>query len=245
MNNILPRPLELGEIHLWLISLDVAADGIPALLGLLSVEERRRAERIRILKPRNHFIVARGLLRKILSSYLPISPEELDFDYGPHGKPELRNADSSGIHFNLSHSSNLALLAINRKYPIGVDIETARYGRSFMKLAERFFSCREIDDLHDLDEESVLAGFYACWTRKEAYLKAIGTGLATPLNAFDVTLKPEATPALVGQRLDPAETERWSIIEIKVPAGYRAAAATQWIAPRIVFRQWQSDDQTP
>jgi 4'-phosphopantetheinyl transferase len=236
----LPMRPEPGEVHLWLIDLDNGSDCIEIFRSYLSDDERKRAARIRIRKVQDHFVVARGFLRKILGESLSTPPENLDFVYGPHGKPELQNTGSVNIHFNLSHSSSLALLAINRQHPIGVDIEVARQGRPFMRLAERFFSVREIGDLHDLDEASILDGFYACWTRKEAYLKAIGTGLATPLNAFDVTLKPGDQPALVGQRLDPLETSRWEIREVQVPAGYRAAVATRWQSPRLIIRQWQS-----
>jgi 4'-phosphopantetheinyl transferase len=233
---MLPEP---GEIHLWLIDLDESAGCTESFRPYLSDDERERADRLRIRKMQDHFIVARGFLRKILGESLAISPEHLQFGYGPHGKPELLNTGLPDINFNLSHSSSLALLAINRTFPIGVDIETARPGRPFMRLAERFFSEREIGELHSLEEALVLEGFYSCWTRKEAYLKAIGTGLATPLNAFDVSLKPGDQPALIGQRLDPAETGQWQILEVQVPEGYRAAVATRWLSPRLIIRHWQ------
>lgn len=238
MNSGRPIRLAPGEVQLWLIPLDVGSSYVERLLPSLSGDEIERASRMRIQRPRDHFIVARGAIRTILGQILSIPPHELAFNYGPHGKPDLANPGLHGIQFNLSHSSDLAVLAINLEFQIGVDIETSRPGRPFMKLAERFFSAREVADLHALPDESVMDGFYSCWTRKEAYLKAIGTGLTTPLNAFDVTLKPGERPALVGQRLEPADTERWIIREIAVPEGYRAAVATQWKSPRIITHQW-------
>lgn len=231
----LPEP---GELHLWLISLDAGSHSIESLLVNLSDDERGRASRLLIPKVRDHFIIARGVLRTILGETLSVPPYRLEFDYGPHGKPELRDAGEAEIRFNLSHSADLALLAINRTCPIGVDIERVRPERPLLKLAERFFSEREREELRSLPDDSVTDGFYACWTRKEAYLKAIGTGLATPLNAFDVTLKPGAPPSLVGQRLDPSELSRWRILNVDVATGYRAAVATRWESPRIISRQW-------
>lgn len=241
MNPISRMQPESGEIHLWLVDLEPEANEMAELVASLSDDERARAERIRIPGNRNHFIVARGVLRKILGASLSSPPDQLGFVYGVHGKPELRDAGSTGVHFNLSHSSRLALLAINRIYQIGVDIERARPERPLLKIAERFFSAREMQELRTLPVKSLQDGFYSCWTRKEAYLKAIGTGLATPLNAFDVTLRPGDPPALAGQRLDPAETCRWRILDIEVPVGYRAAVATRWESPRIVMRQWHAD----
>jgi 4'-phosphopantetheinyl transferase len=232
---------EPGEIHLWLIALNAGNLCIRSLLPYLSDDERERASRLRIPKMQNHFIVARGMLRKILGESLSADPKSLDFIYGAHGKPELKNPEHAELHFNLSHSSDLGLLAINRTYQIGVDIETARPGRPFLKLAERFFSASEFRVLQSLPEDAAMEAFYSCWTRKEAYLKAIGTGLATPLNAFDVTLKPGDKAALIGQRLDHSETARWDMLDIDVPSGYRASVVTRWKLPRVIIRQWQAD----
>jgi 4'-phosphopantetheinyl transferase len=241
MNSSQPMQSGPGEIHLWLIDLNAGNRCIQTLLTYLSDDEMERASRLRIPKMQNHFTVARGVMRKILGESLSADPRSLDFIYGPHGKPELKNPDHAEVHFNLSHSSDLGFLAINSTYPIGVDIETIRPGRPFLKLAERFFSVMESGALKSLPEDEVMEAFYSCWTRKEAYLKAIGTGLATPLNAFDVTLKPGDTPALIGQRLDPSETARWDVLDIDVPSGYRAAVVTRWKLPRLIIRQWEAE----
>lgn len=238
MNPLCLTSLEPGEIHLWLVRLDAGPDIVETLLPCLSTDERVRADRLRIRKVRDYFIVARGVLRKILGGYLCIPPNTVSFVYGPHGKPELNPEDHSDLFFNLSHSGDLGLLAVNRTCPIGADIERTRGDRHFLKLAERFFSAREFAELRSLPAEDLVQGFYSCWTRKEAYLKAIGTGLATPLNAFDVSLKPDERAALVAQRLDPSEPERWDIRDIDVPAGYRAAVVTGWKSPAIIIREW-------
>lgn len=238
MNPFFRIPPEPEELHLWIIQLDAPPGVVEDLAQSLADDERERVGRLRIQKVRDHFIVARGVLRKILGGYISIPPDEIRFAYGPHGKPELNHRNFTDLCFNLSHSGEQGLLAVNRSCPIGVDIERMKGDRSFLKLAERFFSTREYDELSALPAELIMEGFYACWTRKEAYLKAIGTGLATPLNAFDVTLKPGDPPALTGQRLDPAEPDRWVLRDLEVPAGYRAAVATGWKSPVIIVRHY-------
>lgn len=228
----------LGTVHLWLYSLTVSTERIEDLHGHLSGEERSRADRMRIAACRERFVAARGQMREILAAYLTSSPGSLEFTYGPHGKPSLAGEAAAILHFNLSHSGDLALIAINRECPIGVDIERAKPGRPFQRLSERFFSGIESSILCSLPQEEQESAFYACWTRKEAYLKAIGTGLATPLNAFVVSLLPGDPPALLSQALDPSETGRWNFTEIHVPEGYRAALATLWKEPAVVMREW-------
>lgn len=228
-----PPPLSPGDIHIWIMDLSLERDCASSLFAQLSRDEQDRAERLLLPKVRRQFIVARGRLRQILGSYLSVPPEELLFSYGAHGKPSLTPPHTTPIQFNLSHSGELALLAVNMGHPIGVDIEWAKPDRPFLKLSERFFSPAERDTLGRLDPDQIMDGFYACWTRKEAYLKAIGTGLATPLNTFDVTLAPGDPPALIGQRIDPKEPSRWSLFEVPVPTGYRAAVATGWETPLL------------
>jgi 4'-phosphopantetheinyl transferase len=226
-------PLNPGDIHVWIVDLSLDEERISSLFTQLSSDEQDRAARLLLPKGRQQFIAARGQLRQILASYLSTPPRELLFTYGAHGKPSLQPPHDTPVQFNLSHSGNLALLAVNLDRPIGVDIELAKPGRPFLKLSERFFSLIERNAIRRLDPDQIQDGFYACWTRKEAYLKAIGTGLATPLNAFDVTLAPGDPPALTGQRIDPKEPSRWHLFEVPVPPGYRAAVATGWETPSL------------
>ncbi len=231
----LPSP---GEVHLWLIRLNLPPGRSVELLGCLTVDEHERADRLLLPRIRESFIAARGQLRQILAAYLSRAPSEIDFFYGPHGKPELLNPKETPLRFNLSHSGEFGLLAINDSYPIGVDIERLHPGRPYLKLSERFFSLRERTELRNLPEKDREWAFYACWTRKEAYLKAIGTGLITPLHSFDISLTPGEPPKLFAHRNDPFEPGRWHIAEVPVPAGYRGAVATQWQQAIIDVREW-------
>lgn len=233
--NITPQAPTPGDIHLWLLDLSLDGDQLASLRDQLSNEEQKRADRLLLPAVRRQFIIARGMMRRILAAYLSAHPRKLAFSYGPHGKPSLSPPHDNRFQFNLSHSGDLAILAVNLELPIGVDIERTKPERDFLKLAERFFSAVERSKLRHLPQDHVMDAFYACWTRKEAYLKAIGTGLATPLHAFDVTLAPGDLPALAGHRISPDEPERWRLLEISVPDGYRAAVATGWDSPRLTM----------
>jgi len=224
--------------HVWLASLDLAADRIAALRENLSPDEQSRCSRFVIQKVRDRFIAARGQLREILASYLSWAPAEIAFRYGQHGKPLLNHSPQPSLQFNLSHSGEYALVAVTMHGAIGIDIEQLRSGRPLLKLAERFFSPRESAELRSLPEQLQEDAFYACWTRKEAYLKAIGTGLATPLNAFDVTLLPGVPPALAAHRLTPDETGHWQLVDIAVPSGYRGALAACRDTKTLTVRKW-------
>ncbi len=232
---VLPAP---GEIHLWLMQLNLPPAHTVELRGCLTDDELRRADRLLLPRIREHFLAARGQLRQILAGYLCCAPSEISFSYGPHGKPELLTQNETQLRFNLSHSGEYGLLAINDSNPIGVDIERIHSGRPLLKLSERFFSLRERTALRKLPEKDREWAFYACWTRKEAYLKAIGTGLVTPLDSFDITMTPGEPPALLAHRNDPSAPGRWKIAEVPVPAGYRGAVATEWQKAILNIRKW-------
>jgi 4'-phosphopantetheinyl transferase len=152
-------------------------------------------------------------------------PASLRFRYGARGKPSL---EGSWPHrFNLSHSGLLGLFAIARGRSLGVDVERVEEKRSLEKIAARFFSSDECAALKRLPEDQRPAGFYNAWTRKEAYIKATGEGLATPLASFSVSLAPGAAARLLQHRDDPAEVDRWSLVALDVGVGYRAALMTE------------------
>jgi 4'-phosphopantetheinyl transferase len=217
-------PLGAAEIHVWRVSLD--ADAEPHL-GLLSPDERQRANRFHREEHRRRFVVAHGALRIVLGAYLDAPPESLAFELGPHGKPSLRGAltpDGYRIEFNLSHSAELALVAVARDRAVGVDVE--RWSEvEHLELAERFFSRAERDALRALGEtvEMLDAGFFAAWTRKEAYLKATGDGIVHGLHHFDVTLAPGVAAALLADRLDATATSRWRMRALDPAEAYSGA----------------------
>ena len=192
----------------------------------LTADECQRAERYVFAKDRTHFVVARGLLRVLLGRYLGQDPPHLRFIYGPHGKPALATDTGGGaLRFNVSHSHGLALYAITRGREVGVDVERIRPEVAQEKIAERFFSPREVTLLRALPAQLQATAFFACWTRKEAYIKAKGEGLALPLDQFDVSLVPGEPAVLLRAAWDPQEAARWSLQDLAPAPGYRAAVA--------------------
>lgn len=233
--------IDIGTVHVWSLSVASFLDQVPVLEPLLSTSERARAFRLRIDAARDAFVVRRGLLRVILGRYLDRAPDELDFQYGDYGKPWVshRNGDAS-LTFNLSVSHGLVLYAVTRDREIGVDVERVRGGLPHVGLANRFFAAAEREELRRLPADAVIRGFFNGWTRKEAYVKAIGTGLVTRLDSFAVSLTPGA-PA----RLDapaPAGGGRWTITSLDEFAGYAAALVVAGDCERIVHRAWPTSD---
>jgi 4'-phosphopantetheinyl transferase len=191
---------EIGdEIHVWHAALDRDEKILGQLESTLSLEEKARADRFHFVNDRNRFVVARGLLRELLGGYLHQAPSGLEFSYGQHGKPSLSGGNaSSGLSFNLSHSSGLVVYAIARERNLGIDVEHVRPESAGEDIAQRYFSAREVSDLRTVPPEARVEGFFHCWTRKEAYLKATGMGLQIPLDSFSVSLLSENPAQFLG-----------------------------------------------
>jgi 4'-phosphopantetheinyl transferase len=196
----LPPQLELaeGEVQVWVVPLDPPAPEVERLTRLLAPDEVERASRFRFDLHRRRYIVGRGALRRLLAAYLGLpaaGPAALRFDYGPRGKPGL--PDHPGLGFNLSNSEDLALVGFCRGREIGVDLEYLREMEDMESIATRFFSAAEVAALSGVPPERKKEAFFNCWTRKEAYLKAVGEGLAAPLDSFAVTLVPGEPPRML------------------------------------------------
>lgn len=206
-------------IHVWHAALDRDENVMSQLAATLSPDEKARADRFRFAKDRNHFTVARGLLRELLGAYLQQDPSSLEFSYGQHGKPALAGKHaSSGLCFNLSHSFGMAVYAFAEKRNLGIDVERVQQDSAGDDIARRFFSPREVSDLRSLPQESRPEAFFRCWTRKEAYIKALGTGLHTPLDSFSVSLLPNQPAQFLG-----GVDSCWHMAAFHPAEGYAAA----------------------
>jgi 4'-phosphopantetheinyl transferase len=214
-----------NEVHIWRVSLKQSS--LAGFLATLAPDECARAERFYFERDRNRFIVARGSLRAILGAYLRKHPARLSFNYSRYGKPALEGEMSGGLNFNLSHANELALIAVTRDRGIGIDIEFIRPDFASLETAERFFSTHEVATMQTLSREEQNAAFFNCWTRKEAYIKAIGEGMSMPLNEFNVSLAPGEPAALLGNLRDEHEVSRWSLRELFPGPGYLAAVAVE------------------
>lgn len=215
--------LHNDEVHIWRIPLVLVEETFAQARRLLAPEECSRADRFHFEKDRVHFIAARSAMRRILGLYTTLPPEKLLFSYSVHGKPDLVVESGADLQFNLSHSHELALLAVTRQRPIGVDIEYIRPNVMGEKIAERFFSKREVEMLNRLPARLQPIAFFNCWTRKEAYIKALGKGLSYPLEKFAVSLAPEESARLLWIENAPEEPKRWKLEELHPGSGYAGA----------------------
>jgi 4'-phosphopantetheinyl transferase len=234
-----PPTLPDNEVHVWRAGLELDPVKLPLLENLLSADERARASRFHFARDRKHFIAGRAILREILAVYLDRQPSNLEFCYGSSGKPSLgASAEPKGLSFNLSHSHGLALYAVTRNREIGVDIEFVRSDFPSEQVAERFFSPREISQLRLIADAMRREAFFNCWTRKEAYIKAIGDGLGFPLDRFDVSLALDEPAALLNSEDDPQEASRWSLAKLDPGAGFVAAVAVEGHGWELKTWQW-------
>jgi 4'-phosphopantetheinyl transferase len=236
----LPAVLGADDIHVWRIALDPPPAACADLGRWLDEAERARAARFHRARDGRRFIVAHGVLRLLLGAYCLCRPSELRFAAGHWGKPSV-GEPASDVCFNLSHSGEMAVIALARSAEIGVDIEHRRAASADQAIAERFFAPEEAAALRALSPPRRAAAFLRCWTRKEAFIKARGEGFALPLRSFAVSLAPDAPAALLSIDGDAQLAAEWSLIELAVPDGYTAALAINARGRRLVIRDWDHD----
>ena len=225
-----PPSLELttGDVHVWRASFHELMPLLNHFTALISPDEQMKAGRYKFDDNRAEYIIARGLLRHLLGSYLGQKPGNLRFFYNPYGKPALSNeAGTNRLTFNLSHAHGYVMYVFTRGREVGIDLERIRPEAAHDGVAERFFSSKEVTMLRSLPRHAQPIGFFNCWTRKEAYIKARGEGLTIPLNMFDVSLVPGEPAALLESRVDPADTSRWTLKSLDMGTQYIAALAVE------------------
>lgn len=220
-------PSPLGEVHVWRATLDQPAALLSELERALSDDEVARADRFRVEHGRRRYVAGRGFVRDVLSRYLARPAASLRFALGAHGKPDL----VGGPHFNLAHSGDLALLAVTQVAPIGVDVEHVRILDDFEQIAERFFAPGERASLRAVDRARYEAAWFSCWTRKEAFIKAVGHGLSFALDRFEVAIDPDEPAALRTIDGDDSGARRWTVQHLN-PAPDAVGAVAYESAPR-------------
>ena len=220
-------------VSLWLIDIEQHLASLAELSLLLDEKEQERASRFKFAKDRNCFIISKGILRVLLSRYLESPPESIEFITNKYGKPSLNinntkiaNSFFSKFHFNLSHSQNFALIAITLDDPIGVDIEYMQEKIQKDDIASRFFAEEEHQEYFSLKEEEKLVGFYNAWTRKEAFIKALGKGVSQSLKSFAVNLSPQEKPQIVSVNNKKEQALLWQLHAFTPKKNY--LAATSW-----------------
>jgi 4'-phosphopantetheinyl transferase len=238
MNSWASPPAQLPaleeSVHVWAVRLDDASVNIERGSELLSADERERAARFHFERHRRRYLVAHIALHEILSRYLAIEPGRLSFDLGVNGKPKLpQELAASGVEFNLSHSNEMALVAVARGSELGVDIEHARENFEFQEVAERFFTAKEVAAMRSLPAALQRQAFFKCWTSKEAFLKAKGTGLSGVLDEVEISLDGDDQVRVT------AHVPNWSLFELGPIASYEAALVAVSARVAIHCYQWQ------
>jgi 4'-phosphopantetheinyl transferase len=217
-------PLADGFADVWAAPLEHPSERLAAFAKTLSPDETVRAERFSTAPLRDAFVAGRGLVRDILSRYCDVPAKAIAFEYGERGKPSLSGANGA-LKFNASHSCGVLLFAISRDAEVGVDVERVVPRPDLTKLARRFFAPDEANVLDALSPDDRLDAFYACWTRKEAYLKARGGGLHLPLDKFVVSFSPGADVELISSEIEPDDPALFSLTELSPAQDFVGALA--------------------
>lgn len=202
-------------VEVWWVPLDRATDERVRLESVLSADERERANRFRSEELRHRYGVAHGALRHLLARKLNRAAADLCIEIGPAGKPVISSRQGTTTpHFNLSHSEDMALIAISGDHPLGIDIERYRKGIDVEMLTQQYFAPGEARQILSLPDAEQAQAFLTCWTRKEAYLKATGSGLSTPLDSFEVSALPGAAPRLLTVAGDSQAANPWRFVDL-------------------------------
>lgn len=227
----------MSVITVWRIPLAPSAAPTAEELATLSDAERERAARFRFDRDRSRWLLAHIAARAIIGAELGVAPAEIRYAFGPTGKPSLAWPEHTGVEFNLSDSGDLALLAICRDAPVGVDVEFVKPMPDLAAIATSHFAAEERAELLALPEAEQLGAFYRIWTRKEAYIKAVGTGLSHGLDRFAVSVGP-ASPRFVHLDGDTARAARWSLCNVPTFGPYLGALAVERTSPTVESRAW-------
>lgn len=225
--------LKPHQVHVWSLNKSEHKNKLAAYWNILSKEEKESASKYRFTRDRDCSIIARGALRTLLGNYLKQSPERIKFQFGTHGKPSLN--ELSDIEFNVSHSTNAIVLAFVQHNSIGIDVEYIKRNIEVKKIAKHFFSKEEIMSLFSMDESYYKQAFYNCWTRKEAFIKALGSGLSFPLDQFVVSLDSTKEAALLDTKWDEKEKDNWVLKSFEPAQDYIGAVTVKGKVSDIQF----------
>jgi len=231
-----PSDLQGNQVYVWHADLRLPKSELARLHDLLNEEEQERALRFKVPMAREQFVISHGFLRLIIARYLGTAPTNVQIAVGEHGKPML--AGNSKVKFNLSHTDGAATIAVTRNHEVGVDVERVRKDINVLELSDRFFSAAEAEWIRGQSENEQAHAFYLCWTAKEAYVKACGTGLSMPLSRFSL-IPSKNQQKLTLQSPDAlGERDRWSIWQIHLQPELCCAVAVHAPEAAIHVKKW-------
>ena len=228
----------LGAIDVVVTPLDETPEAEIDAAAVLSADERRRASRFAFQRDRRRYIVGRARLRQLLATRLGVSPATIGLGYGPRGKPRLAGRfAASGWQFNVSHADQMAAFVFARGRSVGIDIEAVRALPDADDVADRAFSPLERRTYAALDAQTKPQGFFNCWTRKEAFVKALGAGLFHRLDRFDVTLAHDEPARILRVDRTPGDRCRWALHSVQPAPGFACALVVQR-SPKLHYGGW-------
>ncbi len=227
-----------NEVHIWrVVATDISTFHIQSLKQVLTTHERNQAERFRLLLHATRFIVAHGTLRIILGRYLNQDASTLQFHYGPYGKPAF--AGDTTLHFNVTHSRDTAFFAITQHREVGVDLEYIDHDMDYEQIAEQNFTRNEINALHSIQSDLLRRQvFFQVWTRKEAFLKARGLGIAHDLATTDVPVTATTPTTLSGTKAESSTLFRWWLHDLPSTQDSVATLVVEGSPCSLKYWQW-------
>ncbi|HEX6702551.1 MAG TPA: 4'-phosphopantetheinyl transferase superfamily protein [Gaiellaceae bacterium] len=227
-------PLDADDVQVWEVRLGRVGRDVARFWRVLSEPERSRARRFRFARDRRRYVVMRGVLRTLLGRHLDVSPARVRFGRAARGKPVLAEP-AADVRFNVTHAGAVGLVAFALGRDVGVDVERPNAAVDPLSLAGHFFAPSEVARLRSLPEEQRERAFLECWTRKEAYTKALGLGLFLPLDSFEVAFGPGVEPALVAAADPDADGRRFAVLGLPAPRGYVGALVVEKHTPDEAF----------
>ena len=228
--------MNLVTADIWSVDLKVSPEILAVYFAELNKEEKDRSERFRYTADRTNFIVSRAVLKRLISSRLSLPISEIDFKKNRFGKPRLKS--NRPLEFNLSHSGNLALIGITENYRIGIDVEFMKDGLDYLNIAKHHFAPQEYQLLSGQTGSGVKEYFYRCWTRKESFIKAEGSGVSYPLDSFVVSMDSSDTARIISFQNTSEELENWSMHTFCPKEQYQAAVSINYAQSFLEQKVW-------
>lgn len=225
-----------NTLHLWSASLLISDKKEQEYRTILADYELVKADKFHFIKDRKAYIASRGLLRILSGKYLKSKPESVEFKYSEYGKPSYLVA--TNLNFNLSHSGGRMLVGFVEDLKIGVDIELVRTNFDVLEIAANYFSKKENEALNKIRSDEKEKAFFRCWTRKEAFVKAEGSGLSFPLDKFSVSLDKDNEAILLETKWDSNEKHKWGLFSLAPYKQYLAAVAIKGKIDDYIIKEW-------
>jgi len=227
-------------VHIWSVPLSIDAKTQNKYWSVLSDEEKSRANRYKFDILKTKFIACRGVLRLLMGAYLGIDANQVEISYIKNGKPNHH----SNLEFNVSHSEDWAVIGFTLDTILGIDIECIKRNIEFEDIARRFFSLEESKLVINSPKEQLALYFYNCWTRKEAFVKALGDGLSFPLDQFEVSCVPSDPPQLLKTKWDKTEATKWSLWGFEKDQDYVGAITLKGPSKELLYYTWDHTSPT-